>query len=130
QADEGGGMSLPETSAVKLLASDGRIQGVRTGDRGRGREGQELGNFEPGADVVARVTVLAEGTQGHLTGVALNRFGLAGENPQVWRSASRKSGGSRARSTASSTRLAGRCVAPRGTASSAGRSSTRWARTW
>jgi electron-transferring-flavoprotein dehydrogenase len=27
---------------------------------------------------------LAEGTQGHLTGVALNRFGLAGENPQVW----------------------------------------------
>ena len=84
QADEGGAMILPETSAVKLLASDGRIQGVRTGDRGRGREGQELGNFEPGADVVARVTVLAEGTQGHLTGVALNRFGLAGENPQVW----------------------------------------------
>jgi len=84
QAEEGGAMILPETSAVKLLASDGRIQGVRTGDKGRGREGQELGNFEPGADVVARVTVLAEGTQGHLTGVALNRFGLAGENPQVW----------------------------------------------
>ena len=30
------------------------------------------------------MTVLAEGTQGHLTGVALNHFGLAGENPQVW----------------------------------------------
>jgi electron-transferring-flavoprotein dehydrogenase len=84
QAEEGGAMILPETSAVKLLASDGRVRGVRTGDRGRGRNGQELGNFEPGADVVARVTVLAEGTQGHLTGVALNRFGLAGENPQVW----------------------------------------------
>jgi electron-transferring-flavoprotein dehydrogenase len=84
QAEEGGGMILPETSAVTLLASDGRVRGVRTGDKGRGREGQELGNFEPGADVVARVTVLAEGTQGHLTGVALNRFGLAGENPQVW----------------------------------------------
>src|SRR5213079_303375 len=28
--------------------------------------------------------VLAEGTQGHLTGVALERFGLEGENPQVW----------------------------------------------
>jgi electron-transferring-flavoprotein dehydrogenase len=77
-------MILPETSAVKLLAADGRVRGVRTGDKGRGRDGQPLGNFEPGADVVARVTVLAEGTQGHLTGVALNRFGLAGENPQVW----------------------------------------------
>jgi len=84
QAEEGGAMILPETSAVKLLAADGRVRGVRTGDKGRGREGQELGNFEPGADLVARVTVLAEGTQGHLTGVALNRFGLAGENPQVW----------------------------------------------
>ena len=41
-------------------------------------------NFEPGSDLVASVTVLAEGTQGHLTGVALDRFGLAGENPQVW----------------------------------------------
>src|SRR5919198_590459 len=77
-------MILPETSAVKLLAADGRVRGVRTGDKGRGRDGEELGNFEPGADVVARVTVLAEGTQGHLTGVALNRFGLSGENPQVW----------------------------------------------
>jgi electron-transferring-flavoprotein dehydrogenase len=57
---------------------------VRTGDKGRGRDGGQLGNFEPGADVTARVTVLAEGTQGHLTGVALDRFGLAGESPQVW----------------------------------------------
>jgi electron-transferring-flavoprotein dehydrogenase len=84
QAEEGGAMILPETSAVKLLAGDGRVRGVRTGDKGRGRNGDELGNFEPGADVVARATVLAEGTQGHLTGVALSHFGLAGENPQVW----------------------------------------------
>ena len=84
QAEEGGAMLLPETAAEKLLISDGRARGVRTGDKGRGRDGQPLGNFEPGADIVARVTVLAEGTQGHLTGVALDRFGLAGENPQVW----------------------------------------------
>jgi len=84
QAEETGVMILPETSAVKLLAADGRVRGVRTGDKGRGRDGQELGNFEPGADVVARVTVLAEGTQGHLTGVALDHFGLGGQNPQVW----------------------------------------------
>jgi electron-transferring-flavoprotein dehydrogenase len=84
QAEEAGAMFLPETAAEKLLVSDGRARGVRTGDKGRGRDGQPLGNFEPGADVVARVTVLAEGTQGHLTGIALDRFGLAGENPQVW----------------------------------------------
>jgi electron-transferring-flavoprotein dehydrogenase len=57
---------------------------VRTGDKGRGRDGEPLPNFEPGSDVTAKVTVLSEGTQGHLTGVAMNRFGLAGENPQVW----------------------------------------------
>jgi electron-transferring-flavoprotein dehydrogenase len=84
QAEEGGAMILPETSAVKLLVSDGRARGVRTGDKGRGRDGEPLGNFEPGSDVVARVTVLAEGTQGHLTGVALDHFGLSGDNPQVW----------------------------------------------
>jgi electron-transferring-flavoprotein dehydrogenase len=84
QAEEGGAMILPETAGVKLLVADGRARGVRTGDKGRGRDGEQLGNFEPGADVVARVTVLAEGTQGHLTGVALDRFSLSGANPQVW----------------------------------------------
>jgi electron-transferring-flavoprotein dehydrogenase len=84
RAEEGGATILPETSGHALLVSDGRVRGVRTGDRGRGRGGEELGNFEPGSDVQARVTVLAEGTQGHLTGVALDRFALQGENPQIW----------------------------------------------
>jgi len=84
RAEEGGAMILPETAAQKLLVSHGRVVGVRTGDKGRARDGGELANFEPGSDVLARVTVLAEGTQGHLTGVALGRFGLHGEDPQVW----------------------------------------------
>jgi electron-transferring-flavoprotein dehydrogenase len=84
EADSAGAMILPETAATRLLVEGGRVRGVRTGDKGRGRHGEELGNFEPGADLVARVTVLAEGTQGHLTGVALDRFGLEGDNPQVW----------------------------------------------
>ncbi len=75
---------LPETSAAQLLVDGGRVVGVRSGDRGRGREGEQLGNFEPGSDIGARVTILAEGTQGHLTGAALDRFGLRGESPQVW----------------------------------------------
>jgi electron-transferring-flavoprotein dehydrogenase len=84
EAESLGVTILPETSAERLLVDGGRVVGVRTGDRGRGRGGEELQNFEPGSDIAARVTILAEGTQGHLTGAALERFGLRGESPQVW----------------------------------------------
>jgi electron-transferring-flavoprotein dehydrogenase len=83
RAEEGGATIVPETSARKLLVSGGRVVGIRTGDRGRGRDGEELANFEPGSDITARVTILAEGTQGHLTGVALDRFAMQ-SRPQVW----------------------------------------------
>jgi electron-transferring-flavoprotein dehydrogenase len=84
EAEALGVMILPETVAGHLLVDGGRVRGVRTGDRGRGRNGEELPNFEAGSDIAARVTILAEGTQGHLTGAALDRFGLRGEDPQVW----------------------------------------------
>jgi electron-transferring-flavoprotein dehydrogenase len=83
RAEELGVTIVPETAARKLLVAGGRVVGVRTGDRGRGRDGEELPNFEPGSDIRARVTILAEGTQGHLTGIASSRFGLASK-PQVW----------------------------------------------
>ena len=75
---------LPETVADSLLVDAGRVLGVRTGDRGRDRNGVPLPNFEPGSDITARVTILAEGTQGYLTSAALERFRLQGESPQVW----------------------------------------------
>jgi electron-transferring-flavoprotein dehydrogenase len=84
EAEELGVTILPETAAEKLLVDGGRVLGVRTGDKGRGRNGEELPNFEPGSDITARVTILSEGTQGHLTGAALDRFGLRSESPQVW----------------------------------------------
>jgi electron-transferring-flavoprotein dehydrogenase len=84
RAEEGGATILAETDAQQLLVDHGRVLGVRTGDKGRGRDGEELARFEPGSDIAARVTILAEGTQGHLTGAALERFGLQGANPQVW----------------------------------------------
>ncbi|MDX6482759.1 MAG: electron-transferring-flavoprotein dehydrogenase [Gaiellaceae bacterium] len=84
EAESAGATILPETAADKLLVEGGRVLGIRTGDKGRGRSGEQLPNFEPGSDLVARVTVLAEGTQGHLTGAAIEQFGLEGENPQVW----------------------------------------------
>ena len=33
----------------RLLVQHGRVVGVRTGDKGRGRDGEPLANFEPGA---------------------------------------------------------------------------------
>jgi electron-transferring-flavoprotein dehydrogenase len=82
---EGMGVAiLPETAAEKLLVGGDEVVGVRTGDKGRGRKGEELGRFEPGSDIRAQVTILAEGTQGHLTTAALERFELAGSSPQTW----------------------------------------------
>ena len=85
QAEEAGAYVLTETSATQLIVSDGRVVGVRSGDKGRGKDGEPLGNFEPGTDMNARVTVLAEGCWGHLTGAAIKEFGLAeNREPQVW----------------------------------------------
>src|SRR6476620_1472780 len=77
QGEEGGAYILTETSATQLLVTDGQVQGVRTGDKGRGKDGAPLGNFEPGTDVTAQATVLAEGCWGHLTGAAIREFELA-----------------------------------------------------
>jgi electron-transferring-flavoprotein dehydrogenase len=84
QAEAAGAAILPETAAERLLVAHGRVHGVRTGDKGRGRDGEELPTFEAGSDIAARVTVLAEGTAGHLTTAAIDHFGLHGANPQVW----------------------------------------------
>jgi electron-transferring-flavoprotein dehydrogenase len=97
QAEEAGAYILTETSAAQLVVEDSggtgsnkggqgsRVVGVRSGDKGRGRDGEPLGNFEPGTDIKAQATVLAEGCWGHLTGVAIREFDLAkGREPQVW----------------------------------------------
>ncbi len=85
QAEEAGAYLLTETAAAKLIVEDDAIVGVRSGDKGRGKEGEELGNFEPGTDIAAKATVLAEGCWGHLTDAAVREFDLAeGREPQVW----------------------------------------------
>jgi electron-transferring-flavoprotein dehydrogenase len=84
-AEEAGAYVLTETSASQLLVQDGRVVGVRTGDKGRDRDGEPKGNFEPGTDMTAKAVVLAEGCWGHLTGAAIKEFSLGeGREPQVW----------------------------------------------
>ncbi len=85
KAEENGAYILTETSATELLVEDGVVRGVRSGDKGRDKDGGEMSNFEPGADVTAQATVLAEGCWGSLTGAAIREFELAeGREPMVW----------------------------------------------
>ena len=85
KAEEAGAYILTETAAAKLLVEDGQVKGLRSGDKGRGKEGEELSNFEPGVDVTAKATILADGCWGSLTGAAIREFGLGEDRePQVW----------------------------------------------
>jgi electron-transferring-flavoprotein dehydrogenase len=85
QAEEAGAYVLTETAAAQLIVEDAAVKGVRSGDKGRGKDGEPLGNFEPGTDIAAKATVLAEGCWGHLTDVAVREFDLdEGCEPQVW----------------------------------------------
>ncbi len=76
---------FPGFAAVALLREGSRVVGVRTGDRGIDRKGQPKGNFEPGYDVLARVTLLADGVRGNLSGPLIAEMRLdEGRNPQVY----------------------------------------------
>jgi len=66
-----------------VLIEDGRVVGVRTGDRGLDRAGAPKSGFEPGVDVRAKVTVFCDGVRGNLTKQLLARFPLAdGREPE------------------------------------------------
>ena len=60
------------------------VAGVRTIDKGIGADGQPGPNFEPGADIFARCTVLGEGPRGSLTKQLTEKLNLHGENPQIF----------------------------------------------
>ena len=74
-----------EFAASRVLVEDGRVVGVRTGDKGIDKNGQPKPNYEPGVDVRAKMVILAEGPRGTLTKQLAGMFDLyAGKNPQVY----------------------------------------------
>ncbi len=79
-------MLIPEFPGASLLFDDaGKVIGVRTGDKGIGKDGEPKDNFQPGADIFAKVTVLGEGSRGSLTKKLVEKLGLdEGKNPQVY----------------------------------------------
>src|SRR3989442_6718212 len=70
--------------AASLLSVGTRVAGVRTAPTGLGRDGQPLANFMAANELVANVTVLAEGTRGMLAQAYLEWQGVTGTNPQIF----------------------------------------------
>lgn len=64
-------------SAVELLTAEGRVAGVRIGDRGLDKHGRRKSIYQQGPAVTARVTVLGEGGCGVLTERLIEERGLA-----------------------------------------------------
>ena len=85
KVEEQGTYVLTETPAARPLFEDGRLIGVRTGDKGVARDGSHKANYEPGTDVRAKVTVFGEGPRGSLHKELSHRLGLTdADHPQTY----------------------------------------------
>ncbi len=61
------------------------VTGIRTGDKGLGKDGEHKANFEPGIDLKAKVTVFGEGARGSLFKKIDEKLNItAGRMPQVY----------------------------------------------
>jgi electron-transferring-flavoprotein dehydrogenase len=63
--------------AQSVLSDGAKVVGVRTGDKGLGRHGERKSTFEPGADILAKVTIFADGVRGNLTKELIRTLQLA-----------------------------------------------------
>ena len=86
KCEEAGINIFPEFPAAEVLYDENdAVIGVRTGDKGIDKEGKRKPNFEPGVDLLAKVTVLGEGSRGSLAKQLVARLGLdQGKEAQVF----------------------------------------------
>ncbi|MDA3914518.1 electron transfer flavoprotein-ubiquinone oxidoreductase [Oleiagrimonas sp.] len=72
-------------AAEPVFSEDGAVAGVRIGDMGVARDGSEKPGYTQGIDIMAKVTVLAEGCRGHLSKQLIAKFALdADSDPQTY----------------------------------------------
>ena len=76
QAEALGVSVLPGYTAADVLYDGGRVAGVVTGDLGLARDGSRKPTYQPGYELRAKYTVLAEGCRGHLGRRLEARFDL------------------------------------------------------
>ena len=86
QAEELGVEIFPGFAAAEILFNDdGSVKGVATGDMGIARDGTRKADWQPGMEIHARYTFMAEGARGHLTKELTRMFNLRKDSgPQVY----------------------------------------------
>jgi electron-transferring-flavoprotein dehydrogenase len=89
QAEALGVEIFPGFAAAETLfeagSEDGRVCGIATGDMGIGKDGARTGNFTPGVEIHARLTVFAEGVRGSLSKALIDKFDLRRDaQPQTY----------------------------------------------
>ena len=68
---------FPGFAASKVIYNDdNKIIGVQTGDMGISKNGSKKNNYEPGINLISKVTIFAEGCRGHLGKELIKKFNL------------------------------------------------------
>jgi electron-transferring-flavoprotein dehydrogenase len=77
QAEALGVEIFPGFAAAEVLYdADQKVLGVATGDMGIGRDGEKTDNYEPGIELRAKYTLIAEGVRGSLAKQLIAKFKL------------------------------------------------------
>jgi electron-transferring-flavoprotein dehydrogenase len=85
KVEEAGVTVFTGFAGSELLLEGDRVIGVQTDDKGIDKQNQPKSNFEPGYNLKAKVTILAEGTRGSLTKQLVARLNLDRDrNPQSY----------------------------------------------
>lgn len=86
QAEALGVDVFPGFAAAHLLYSEaGAVRGVLTGDMGVARDGSHTDAYQPGMELLARYTIFAEGSRGHLGRQLIEKYRLdADRDPQSY----------------------------------------------
>ncbi|UCG53100.1 MAG: electron transfer flavoprotein-ubiquinone oxidoreductase [Candidatus Latescibacterota bacterium] len=83
---EAAGVNIfPGFAGADILEDGSSVVGVRTGDKGINAAGERKGNFEPGIELRAKVTVFGDGPRGYLSKELIRRRNLLkGKAKQVF----------------------------------------------
>lgn len=86
QAEQLGVEIYPGFAATEILYDDtGAVKGIATGDMGIDKQGQTTSFHQPGIEIHAKQTLIAEGCRGSLTKQLISHFNLtAGSDPQTY----------------------------------------------
>jgi len=69
----------------EILYKDDKVIGAKTKDTGIDHQGKQLENFQAGTNIVAKITIFAEGTRGPLTKTLIKKFNLSNDkNEQIY----------------------------------------------